>query len=120
MGIFIKDIDMPKDCMGCPCRHDVELNYSGSIVESYCPIIKDMPDIPNTVENKLHDCPIIELPKKHGRLIDADELIQKLRNYHPTITFMDKTYNLRAVINDVEEIISKLQTIIEAEEPNGR
>ena len=50
MGIYIKSMEMPKNCGDCWFEHAYE----------FC-------------ESKYEDCPLIELPP-HGRLIDADEL----------------------------------------------
>ena len=110
MSYIVKGKPMPDCCYNC-----THLDDSGDY--PMCRITEEQRGYNfDTYENIMDHCPLSELPKTHGRLIDSDELIQKLRNYHPTITFMDKTYNLRAVVNDVEEIISKLPTIVAAED----
>jgi len=58
MSILIKDMKMPKNCAQCllkaSCIHRIYMDERPS------------------------DCPLIELPK-HGRLIDGDALIVKVR-----------------------------------------
>ena len=79
MGIYIKGMEMPKDCDSCTI---------GNIIK--CVLWKPM----NIGE--IHPCcPLIEVPKPHGRLIDADACIDYIRNnnqhawealaYEPTI-----------------------------------
>lgn len=86
MSFIIKGVDTPKDCMGCPCRKDIELDYRGNLSESYCPVIDGCPDIPETVNYQLDDCPLAALPKIHGRLIDADFLLGRLKEFAKGVT----------------------------------
>ena len=66
MSILIKGLDMPMSCGECGevwCEH---WHYSWNLpYESY----------------KSPDCPLVEIPTPHGRLIDADELIEAHYNY---------------------------------------
>lgn len=55
MSILIKGVDMPKNCVLCFYRDNFH---------NYCPY----------ESNKERDCPLIEVPTPHGRLIDADAL----------------------------------------------
>lgn len=68
MDILIKGMDMPCMCCLCPC-HDWDMETN----RYYCQALKDEPRIidENTRRN---DCPIVEVPTPHGRLIDADAL----------------------------------------------
>ena len=65
MSILIKGMQMPKNCSECPVA------LSGK----YCRINKT-----HTTYIKLpmrpEHCPLVELPKHHGRLIDADRLMR--------------------------------------------
>lgn len=47
MGVYIKDMEMPKNCAECryPCKH--------------------------------YDCPLVEIQSPHGDLADKDKLIQE-------------------------------------------
>ena len=55
MSILIHDMEMPKNCIECHARCRLYLNGR---------------------KFRHPDCPLIELPP-HGRLIDADELLNK-------------------------------------------
>ena len=61
MSILIKGIAMPKESWDCPC-HDGETGWCKVTGSSCEPIPKD--------------CPLVEVPTPHGRLVDAD-LIEK-------------------------------------------
>ena len=63
MSVLIKGMQIPKNCAECPVA------LSGKycrINQTYTTYIK-LPFRPD-------HCPLVELPKHHGRLIDADEM----------------------------------------------
>lgn len=78
MSIIVRGMEMPTDCRECP----MQVYYSSGktwckstdrvLSEDYKPIPYD--GIPNW-------CPLVELPEKHGRLVDADELWKKMSKY---------------------------------------
>ena len=98
MSIIIRGMDMPESCAEC------DLNYD----ETRCVLpIKHNSfwrDDFRTWEGRLPECPLVELPAEHGRLIDADKLKPKMLNEH---------YRYRLVY-DAEEV-NAAPTIIEAE-----
>ena len=63
---YIVPREKPKKCMNCPfidkITYDCKLMYGN-----------DYPDFYIQYEN----CPLIEIPNPHGRLIDADKLLEK-------------------------------------------
>lgn len=63
MGLYIKGAKMPKNCWVCPCYNKEYLICQ--VTESCCEYEK--PD----------NCPLVELPSKHGRLVDCDKLVEK-------------------------------------------
>ena len=65
MGVYIKGMEMPKKCLWCP------LMYIG-----FCQVTKT--DVNSDLGRRADDCPIVEVPEPHGRLIDADALDYKL------------------------------------------
>lgn len=67
MSIFIK-MDMPKN--GCKDCIFINRKWHGDI----CPILKR--EVSGNVERGgfQSDCPLVEVPEPHGRLIDADAL----------------------------------------------
>lgn len=71
MGVYIKGMDMPKCCDGCNMYDD------NCIVSNkpYCILSGRSASITfNSLKEKMDACPLVEIPK-HGRLIDADALI---------------------------------------------
>ena len=65
MGVYIKDMEMPSGCASCDFA-----NYLRD-GEPYCRRL--MRRVP--AARRLPDCPLGPVPP-HGRLIDADELLQ--------------------------------------------
>ena len=80
MSVLIKGMEMPKQCGGCPlrgvCKQRIYIEY------------------------RPKDCPLIEVPTPHGRLIDADAI----QDYNV------ETFGQRLLIIDTAP------TVIEAEE----
>ena len=65
MSVFVKGLKMPRDCADCPLEHI-----------GFCRVT-DV-DVSKADWLKPADCPLVELPAKHGRLIDADALADDL------------------------------------------
>lgn len=100
MSILIKGIDMPKSCGGCEFVYNL---VGGSYEWWECAILHD--DI-NQFDTRRTDCPLIEIPTPHGRLIDASELIKSYMK--STKTDIDDFY-------DTIDIIDNAPTILEEE-----
>lgn len=64
MSVLVKNMEMPKNCDKCPVA------LSGK----YCRINKTYTTYIKLPIRPDH-CPLVEIPEHHGRLIDADELI---------------------------------------------
>ena len=74
MGIYIKGRKhMPENCAMCPLCHR---NFDGNETRLACYALKRWCD-----ENidRLSDCPLVEVPEPHGRLIDADKLMDDVK-----------------------------------------
>ena len=103
MSILIKGMKMPKNCMLCNfCAEEAD-PANGEICMATGTLMA-----PCTRE-RLDNCPLVELPTHHGRLIDADSLkesVTKLK-FHNTSS--------EDVVAVFREIILA-PTIIEAEE----
>ena len=67
MSILIKGMEMPKHCWQCAFHDDLDecilLNQSCMVVWGE--------------SKRIEDCPLVEVPTPHGRLIDADALLNK-------------------------------------------
>ena len=72
MSLFIKcNIGLPQGCKSCP------FNYTDVCIASNKGI-----DTRAFVHLRHPDCPMVELPTPHGRLVDADEHIKLLKENH--------------------------------------
>lgn len=96
MSVFIKGIEKPKNCYGCDFNmYDYELNC-------YCKINHGKTDKDDWTCDK--PCPIVEVPVPHGRLIDADALIE-------SFNAMEQTQ----IIKLIKSLIDLQPTVIEEE-----
>lgn len=88
MSVLIKGMEMPKNCAEC------EFHQSG--YPDWCDLSIRARDIHNT-EIRQEWCPLVEVPTPHGRLIDADELYEKIsllfQDVNSTEDFMGIGYN---------------------------
>ena len=68
MSVLIKGMEMPKSCLICVC----------DIPKGNCDLWRNQ--TPEEHRRERHpDCPLIEVPTPHGRLIDADALKEKMK-----------------------------------------
>lgn len=96
MSILIKGMDMPKSCY----------NHCDFIAFEFCPL-KDYIESHNYKSSTHPDCPLIEIPTPHGRLIDKDELLSHLSK-DPLFDLVERY--------GVSGVIESRPTILEAEE----
>ena len=83
MSILIKGMTMPKTCDDC------------IVPLSKCDFLQRRAD----------DCPLIEIPTPHGRLIDASELIKSYMK--GTKTDIDDFYNTIDIIDNAPTILEE-------------
>lgn len=101
MSILIKGKKMPKRCLDCPC---FDYEYAECQV--------------NVVATRENGCPLVEVPTPHGRLIDADKLVDAIASLIPMPTDVGP-YELGFCdgIGRVQiELEDSAPTVIEAEE----
>lgn len=104
MSILIKDMDMPKSCQDCELAKHFDGYY-----ENDCPF--------NAFS--FYDCPLVEVPVPHGRLIDADALEKAIYEWVPKVqeTWAESELSLIEILAEsVLLTIEEQPTIIEAEE----
>lgn len=104
MSIFINSkVHLPSSCEKCP------FNYA-DMSAGVCTAADKTIDT-RTYGRKRHpDCPMVELPTPHGRLIDADELTKHMRSYYPSIDHLCRSQHV-VTKGDIDNA----PTIIEAE-----
>ena len=66
MSIIIKGMDMPSRCEEC-----VYEGVAGSKLDEYFCILTQTKVLGHGIA-RLDDCPLVEIPTPHGRLIDRD------------------------------------------------
>ena len=105
-GVYIKGMEMPKDCYDCPLIVEEE-RFSVCI-----PLARVLDD--ESIRQK--DCPLIPVPD-HGRLIDKDALEQDISD---SVVFSGRENNPE--IYGANKIINRIHlapTIIPADKGDG-
>lgn len=98
MSILIKGMRMPEDCFSCPLKEEGSCNITNAYAVG--------------INERNSDCPLVELPETHGRLIDADEL----KDQYPHDSDWEYPVNTNGY---VVQTINEAPTIIEAEGMEG-
>ena len=104
MSILIEGIKMPKYCGNCKLFGEYGCAIIGAV--GYALTERKRPD----------DCPLVELPEQHGRLIDADALTKMCREMQ-SIEWNNNAapYSWAYAYESFENDIDEAPTIIEAE-----
>lgn len=95
MSVVIKGMEMPEDCFSCPLKE-----------EGYCNLTKAYA---GQIYKRNSDCPLVELPDHHGRLIDADEMCNDLSTVDP---------RYETLIGWCIRVTEAQPTVVEAENKN--
>ena len=81
MSVLIKGMTMPKTCIMC-------------WLSPICPVWVKEVSRHKGYDYRLPDCPLVEVPTPHGRLIDADELYEKTAEWEAQALHMvEETMN---------------------------
>ena len=119
MGIYVKGIEMPQICEVCPL---VDRFVTVDFKTITCKVTKKLR--PDSCLTRPDSCPLIEVPP-HGRLIDADALINEFKilqsgreifGMELDSSFLSSGQELSTEWYCVEDAIEDAPTIIEAEE----
>ena len=106
MSVLIKDINLPSSCSDCPLNYDMmSCIITGTRWWSDRIMLMGF-DCDN---ERLYDCPLIEIPTPHGRLGDLDKL--KAQYMHGKAD--DEIES--AWISNIRRAIANAPTVIEAE-----
>ena len=104
MGVYVKGMKMPPNCMLCPLCVEEADPANGEM----CMVTGTL--MPPCTRERLDNCPLSHVPP-HGRLIDADALAEKHR---------ELAYELRGANYDFHMTacswVNSAPTIIPAEE----
>lgn len=107
--VLVRGMEMPKGCNVCRFMKfqgsgSVFCRCNGKRIEYSYSAMKKRPDF----------CPLVEVPTPHGRLIDADALVNNCEKYIKTLN-PDRDGKEIAKIRWLVGILNEQQTIIEAE-----
>ena len=97
MSVMIKVFEMPKHCRNC------KFSYFTHGISMKCLFISEACKI----KGRLSNCPLVAVPTPHGRLIDAEKLLEELALFSEEIGVTEFEF--------VRSIIDNAPTIIEAE-----
>lgn len=98
MSECVVRMEMPINCLECPM-------YDWNRQKLCCNAHFDLRPIPNGGVPKPDWCPIIcQLPEGHGRLVDKDEMLKKIENYHRYMT-VGRESDPRCIIEDAPTIV---------------
>ena len=110
LSILIKDMKMPECCFRCPCCSYVNNRdcYVCDFTENIgYPEIVDVHEIEDW-------CPLVEIPTPHGRLIDENELCNKIMDEFRGVCSYDVSPS--EAESDFMSIVDNCKTIVKAEE----
>ena len=104
MSVVVR-MEMPECCDECPIEYDGFM--CAAIHKRFYPK-KDgryLEPLIDPGKERLPDCPILAvLPEKHGRLVDKDEMLKKIENYHRYMT-IGRESDPRCIIEDSPTIV---------------
>ena len=103
MSVIVKGMRMPSSCLECNflATDNEGVDYCSAVMVDIC---GEYP--------KLEDCPLVELPTPHGRLLDAD----KLKNHYSWWENGTREMTLDEAKTDFDVIVDVQPTVIEAED----
>ena len=100
MSVLIKGMKMPKGCDDCE-----KLFWSNFRQVYACWLTKTAIAVTDVTKERNKDCPLVEIPTPHGRLIDVDDVKSKM------IPLFD--FSAQKWISEVD--LSSCKSIVEAE-----
>ena len=88
MSECVVRMEMPESCDICPCLDDY-----GDYPRCRISAEKRGYNFPIR-EKRMPNCPIIcQLPEGHGPLVDKDEMLKKIENYHRYMTMHHRRFS---------------------------
>ena len=119
MGIYIPNMEMPKTCVQCDLKfYDPEMRWDENGIEQIgawvCKRTREI--IWNTQRGE--NCPLVPLPEKYGRLIDADALQKSVLSQCEMVDAFgvpEMSQIAELIKNGLTQEVGNAETIIEAE-----
>lgn len=112
MSIIVKGMKMPENCIKCP------LQFGGWCYASPTEIDERVaPTVDEAWEQVKPDwCPLVALPDKHGRLVDADALRDRLRSLADDDWNANTTTTWSEAFSECDDMVDDASTIVESED----
>ena len=111
MSVLIKGMKMPQNCMLCPFCVEEADPANGEM----CMVTGTL--MPPCTRERLDNCPLVPVPE-HGRLIDADKLINDGEYHEVPIFDTDGSWDDNIKCIEVDDIVNA-PTIIPADKGDG-
>lgn len=112
MSVLVIGMDYPDNCLQCSFVRIVSGHYYCGC-NANCMLGEYVGEHLEGV-GRHEGCPLVELPEKHGRLIDADAFKETLEYYIREAGWDERANQVLSWVKD--EFIDSEQTIVEAEE----
>lgn len=115
MSIIIKGMEMPKTCCRCDLKiYDAEIRWDENGNEQIgawvCKRTREI--IWNTRRGE--NCPLVPLPEGHGRLVDADALMDVIHSHdYPLTAHFNSTDNGMFTVG-IQQAVDEAPTIVPA------
>ena len=103
MGIYLPNMEMPKNCGECP------FIFTSWGIEYYCHLAESSTSAEYVGREKMANCPLVEIPTPHGRLGDLDALKAQYK-YGEADSEDEKVWMM-----NIRRAIANAPTVIEAE-----
>lgn len=110
MGVYVMGMKMPKNCEECDFATIDGIDFEYDL---FCKCSKKYCDLDALGYPIGWNCPLIEVPTPHGRLIDADALNIAIEEDFDGVCVYD--VSPYEAVNDMQSIVDRQPTIIEAE-----
>ena len=109
MSILINGMKMPQSCSNC--------NWSRySFPNAWCSMTHHKVDIEVAKNGRPDDCPLIEVPEPHGRLIDANAMFKDICDSINEMTAIGVAVDGQWLWDKLNDALKNAPTIIPASE----
>ena len=112
MSVLIKGMKMPEACWDCFVDNALAQNIA--YFEAICPFTERIVTFADfdAMSGRHPECPLVEVPTPHGRLVDCETLKDNLAVLFERNEILIDVWLVYAI----DDLIDELPTIIEAEE----
>lgn len=112
MSVIVRGMNMPKNCSDCPLNYDqMSCSVTGTGWWSDTMVLMDF----DSCKERLHNCPLIDIPTPHGRLGDLNALWDRMSKYSDNegakMPFGDNDFMIHR--DSACELIEDAPTVIE-------